>query len=79
MVVTDSTANLSDAKVLEAHQIFGCILWCSRLVDVTNLAAVSKAATALADCKSSLNAQLDRLLGHLENSQITRSDTKRLT
>ena len=68
MVVTKSTANLSDVKVLEAQQIFGCILWCSWLVDVTDLAAVSKATTALVDRKSSINAQLYRLLGHLENS-----------
>ena len=62
---TDTSADLDAAGVLEAQQIIGCVLWYSRVVDVTTLTAVSKASTSLADKKASINALLDRLLGHL--------------
>ena len=62
---TDTTPELTPAKILEAQNIIGCVLWYSRLIDAPTLPAVSKAATALGDRKASLMAQLDRLLGHL--------------
>ena len=65
LAVTDSSPQLDDDAIREAQQIIGCILWYSRCVDASTLTAVSKAATALGDKQSSLNAQLDRLLGHL--------------
>ena len=46
---SDTSDDLDAPGILEAQQIIGCVLWYSRIVDVTTLTAVSKASTALAD------------------------------
>ena len=55
-IVSDTSDDLDAPGIIEAQEILGCVLWYSRIVDVTTLIAVSKASTALTDKKTSINA-----------------------